>query len=161
MSDTLSIDVVGPSYWAYVATVMAECLEKVCHTKRIAPHLIPKGVYRDAKDFFRLVLESAGDSIPENPPASLNAYVIATDAIMSSAHSLPNTREGLGDRLEEYAELVDRLNTPGPLTADEVETARALQSFFAKLAQAGEAEVYESTLGFAPHFATLTLFPRH
>ena len=161
MSDTLSIDVVGPSYWAYVATVMADCLEEVYRTKRIEPNLVPKGVYRDAKDFFRLVLESAGDDIPENPPASLNAYVIATDAIMSSAHSFPNTREALGDRFEEYAELVDRLNSPRQLTSDEVETAKALNSFFAKLAQAGEVEVYENTLSFAPPFASLSLFSRH
>src|SRR5436309_2500997 len=100
MSDTISVDVVGPSHWAFVATVMADCLEEVARLRSTRSDLVPKRVYSDAKEFFRLVLQSVGSGVPDNPPASLNAYVIAADALRNSSNSFPQTRQELGTRLE-------------------------------------------------------------
>ena len=148
MSDTLSIDVVGPSYWAYMATVMADCLEQISISKQVRLNNIPSGVYRDAKSFFRLVMESVGKDVPENPPASLNAYVIAAYAVKESAEEEPETLDSLGEVLEDYSKLLDRLDKPGELDEHEVNTAKDLQQFFRELAQAGEAEIYERTVDY-------------
>ena len=148
MSDTLSIDVVGPSYWTYMATVMADCLEQISISKQVRLNNIPSGVYRDAKGFFRLVMESVGKDLPENPPASLNAYVIAAYAVKESAEEEPETLDSLGEVLEDYSKLLDRLDKPGELDEHEANTAKDLQQFFRELAQAGEAEIYERTVDY-------------
>jgi hypothetical protein len=158
MSDTISVDVVGPSYWAYVATVMAECLEEATRSKQVRVGLVPRGVYSDAKEFFRLVLQSVGNGVPDNPPASLNAYVIAADALRNSSDSFPRTREELGQRLAHYSELIDHLGQPRNLTTEEIEIATSLKEFFERLAQAGESEVYERTVDLEPPFLALS-FP--
>ena len=103
MSQTMSVGVVGPSHWVYMATVMAECLENVARTNRIEPNEIPVGVYWDALEFSGLALQATGDAVPDNPPASINAYVIAADALRRSSRDLPRTREDIDHRLEEYA----------------------------------------------------------
>jgi hypothetical protein len=157
MSDTLSVDVVGPSYWTYVATVLAECLERVAKTGRVQPDLVPKPVYKDVKEFFRLVLQSVGDEVPDDPPASLNAYAIAAEAIRRSSMQSPATREALGARLSEYARLVNRLSKPGELKENELEAVKSLQGFFVRLAQEGEAEVYETTFDLEPPFVAFSL----
>jgi hypothetical protein len=146
MSDTLSIDVVGPSYWTYMATVMADCLESIAATKRVQP--IPLGVYKDAQSFFKLVMQSAGTELPENPPASLNAYVIAAYAVKDSLDNEPKSLDSLGEVLEDYSNLLSRLDRAGELNERELETAKDLQQFFRELAQAGEAEVYERTVDY-------------
>src|SRR5580704_1412968 len=81
MSQTVSLGVVGPSHWAYMASVMAEKLQHVANAKQTVVGQIPVGVYRDAREFYRLVLEAAGDGTPVNPPASINAYALAADAV--------------------------------------------------------------------------------
>jgi hypothetical protein len=156
MSDTLSIDVVGPSYWTYMATVMADCLERISISQEVLPNSIPSGVYRDAKSFFGLVMQSAGKDLPENPPASLNAYVIAAYAVKESSDEEPKTLESLAELLEDYSTLLNRLDRPGELNEHEVNTAKDLQQFFRELAQAGEAEIYERTVDyFEPAFSNI------
>ena len=144
MSQTVSIGVVGPSYWSYMSAVMAERLEKEIRTKLVEPEDVPKSVYKSALRFFRLVLQAAGDTIPENPPASLNAYVIATKAVKESSKPLPKTDQELETCLRGYLDFVERLQKPRKLTKEELETAKALQKFFLQLKQQGEAEAYES-----------------
>jgi hypothetical protein len=148
MSDTLSIDVVGPSYWAYMATVMADCLEEISRSKEIRPEKVPRGVYQDAKKFFQLVMESVGKDLPTNPPASLNAYVIAAYAVKDSSQEELKTLDALGDRLRAYNELLDSLDEVRELDGQEVQTAKNLQLFFRELAEAGEAQIYERTVDY-------------
>lgn len=151
MSDTISVDVVGPSYWAYMATVMAECLEDISRSKEIRPEKVPQGVYRDAKKFFELVMQSVNKDLPENPPASLNAYVIAAYAVKDSSEDPPpTTLRELANRLEGYSKMLARLDEAGTLDDKDVRTARDLQLFFRELAQAGEAEIYERTVDLEP-----------
>lgn len=148
MSDTLSIDVVGPSYWTYMATVMADCLEQISSSKQVRANNIPSGVYRDAKSFFKLVMQSVGKDLPENPPASLNAYVIAAYAVKESSDQELKTLDSLEEVLDDYSKLLNRLDKPGKLKEHEIDTARDLQQFFRELAQAGEAEIYERTVDY-------------
>jgi hypothetical protein len=148
MSDTLSIDVVGPSYWAYMATVMADCLEEISRSKRIRHNQVPLGVYRDAKKFFQLVMQSVRKDPPDNPPASLNAYVIAAYAVKGSSDEDLTTLKDLGDRLKGYSKLLDRLNQAGSLNQQDAQTAKDLKQFFRELAQVGEAEIYERTVDY-------------
>lgn len=151
MSDTISVDVVGPSYWAYMATVMAECLKKFVEDEEVRPDDIPPAVYDGAKEFFDLVLEAAGDVFPENPPASTNAYVIASEALRGASKPFPATTQDLRAELERYSQFVDDLAEPRDLTgvADK-EMAEALKRFFLHLAEDGEAEVYEHSVRFEP-----------
>ena len=151
MSGTIAGDIVGPSYWAFMATVMAECLDKFINDEEVTPSDIPEGIYDGAKEFFDLVLEAAGDKFPENPPASINAYVIATDALRGSLKPFPTTSQDLKIKLERYAKFVRRLAKPRPLTNHEaVETATSLREFFLSLAQDGEAEMYERSIQAEP-----------
>lgn len=146
MPEILSFDGVGPSYWSYMANVMAECLSKILETKRIEGELggVPKGVYRAAQDFFRLVLEAAGDALPDDPPASINAYMIATESMRRSLRAVPQTSPELESYLKQYSSFIDeRLQHKGNLTDEELLTATSLQKFFLRLAQDGDAETYE------------------
>src|SRR5258708_3341505 len=130
MSRTLSVGVVGPGYWSYTASVMAECLDEITRTKHVDVARIPKGVYDQAQKFFRLVLETATDALPENPPASINAYVIAADVIRGASDPLPQTRKELDNRLERCAHFLGELRASRDITDAEVETATYLQKFF-------------------------------
>lgn len=153
MSDTISVDVVGPSHWAFMATVMAECLEKFIDTREVVPSDIPQGVYDDALDFFDLVMGAARGTLAEDPPASINAYVIATDALTGSLKPVPETSEALVSNLGRYAGFMGSLTEAHALSPDEVETAGSLRDFFRSLAKAGEAEVYVRTIQ-AEHLTT-------
>lgn len=148
MSQTISVGVVGPSYWTYMATVMAECLQKITQFNRIEPGQIPGGVFRDAVAFSRLALDATGNSTPDNPPASLNAYGIAAEVIRMSADDLVKSRKEVDQRLAAYADFIRKLGEPRALRERERETAHHLRTFFLNLKEQGEAEAYESSVAF-------------
>jgi hypothetical protein len=131
-----------------MASVMAQRLEKIANLKRVERDDVPKGIYSDVRELFRLVLQAADDVLPENPPASINAYVIALDAMMGAFQPLPKTRHELKDRLEEYSRLIERLGQSHTLDEQEVQTTKSLQKFFFKLHQDGESEAYEHRVYF-------------
>jgi hypothetical protein len=133
-----------------MATVMAECLENVARTNRIEPNEIPVGVYWDALEFSGLALQATGDAVPDNPPASINAYVIAADALRRSSRDLPRTREDIDHRLEEYAGFLRTLETPRELNQKESETVKSLRTFFSRLKEEGESEAYEKAVYLEP-----------
>lgn len=142
MSQTLTVGAVGASHWTYTAGVMARCLEQVIISRQ-TPLQIPKNVQRGAKRFLGLALQETSDQLPENPAASINAFKIAADAASETPSSAPKTREELGTRLGEYLGFIDRLNQPGALGTEELETAKALRRFFLCVYRDGEAERYE------------------
>lgn len=146
MSETISVGVVGPSHWSYMAAVMAQRLGVVVERRRLEAGDIPKGVYLDAKKFFHLVLEEVDGEPPENPPASINAYVIAADAVRG-AQSVPAAQD-VKQSLREYSGLLSGLQTPRDLTVDELNTAGALRRFFLQLRKAGQIEAYERRIRF-------------
>ena len=148
MSQTISVGVVGPSYWAYMATVMAECLDTITKSNRIETGLVPGGVFHDALTFSELALEATGSSMPANPPASLNAYGIAAEAIRRSFGDLPKNRKEVDQQLATYADFIRRLNEARTLHQRERQVAESLQTFFWDLKEQGEAEAYESSVGF-------------
>jgi hypothetical protein len=155
LSVTTSIGVVGPSHWTYMAAVMAHRLTRILEAKRVRPNDVPVGVHRDVQKFFHLVRQAAGNSLPQNPPASINAYVIASDAVRVASPSLPTSRQKLGDCFERYEQFVKGLNRPRALTVRDTRTAKNLLKFFLYLKQEGEAESYakafhqeEQPLGF-------------
>jgi hypothetical protein len=150
MSQTISIGVVGPSHWTYMATVMAQRLEKVANAGCFGPDAIPLGVSYDAREFFDLALQAARDVPPANPPASVNAYAIAADLVRASSRSVPNTREDIGSRLEQYNSFLSSLQQPRTLSEEELDTVRALQRFFDCLKEEGEAEAYEQGVFLEP-----------
>jgi len=146
MSKTVSVDVVGPSRWAYMASVMAEKLGQVAATKQTRAGQFPAGVYSDAREFYRLVLEAAGDGTPVNPPASVSAYALAADAVR--AERADATRAEVEQTLERQKALLDDLPKTRELSTNELETLTSLQSFFLWLKQEGESEAYESVVGY-------------
>jgi hypothetical protein len=150
MSETMSVGVVGPSHWAYTATVMAECLGEFIKEKRVFANEIPKGVFLDAKDFFKLVLQAIRGSIPDNPPASINAYAIATD-VVCNVSSVPSDQKQLDDLLSGYANLVVGLASEHELNDEELKKIVSLKEFFDRLARDGENEMYEQAIHFEPN----------
>jgi hypothetical protein len=129
-----------------MAAVMAQRLEVVIERRRLAARDIPEGVYLDAMKFFDLVLQEVGGKPQENPPASINAYVIAAHAVRE-AESMAAAQD-VKQSLKEYSGLLSGLQTPRDLTADELNTARALRKFFLQLRKAGQVEAYERRIRF-------------
>ena len=147
MSDSTSVTAVGPSYWTFMATVMSARLDRFISSREVTPSDIPEGVYQGAKEFFELVRGDTDGSRPKYLPAHINAYVIATDALRASLGPSPQSNQDLLAKLDRYAEFVDGLAEPHPLTEEsEVKTAESLRDFFRSLAQDGEAELYMSTI---------------
>ena len=143
MSRTTAIGVVGPSFWSYMASVMAERLVQVVQAKHVESGIVPKGVHSDAKEFFRLVLQAAQDTFTENPPASINAYLIAADAVKGASQTIRGDHDEVRKCLEHYSEFVKQLETPHKLEEDEQKTAQELRNCFLRLQQEGENEAYE------------------
>jgi hypothetical protein len=143
MSQTISVDVFEPGYWSYMAAVMAEQLQETIQLRRIDPERIPKGVYRDALQFFGLVLGAVGDSAPENPPASINAYLVAADVVRGSSRPTPISRQDLKALLGKYSSFVDALARSRQLGEEEVVTAIGVKEFFEQLHREAEASEYE------------------
>jgi hypothetical protein len=146
MSKTVSVGVVGPSHWAYMASVMAEKLQQIQTAGETGIARIPPSVYRDAREFYGLVLEAAGDSTPVNPPASINAYALASDAIR--AVTAGASRADVGEMLGKQKALLDRLQQPRRLDAEELQTLSALYGMFVWLKQEGESDAYEQSVAF-------------
>jgi hypothetical protein len=143
MSKTISVGVVGPSHWSYMASIMADRLGRIAETKTIEPSKIPRLVYTDALEFYRLVMQAAGDDPPDNPPASMNAYSIAADGVRASAPDQSSTPEEIHKTLADHLSLLECLTKQRPLDEHELETVKSLRRFFLWLKSEGETEAYE------------------
>jgi hypothetical protein len=142
MSETVPIAAVGPSYWIFMATVMATRLESFIKSREVISDEIPEGVYNGVKEFFDLVMGAAGDNRPKSPPASVNAYGIATVVLRGSLRPCPERSQDFLAKLDKYSKFIKGLDkTHSIADADELETATSLRDFFLGLAQDGEAEL--------------------
>lgn len=139
MSQTVPIDVVSRSYWAYVASAMAEGLGHILQSH--GPAAIPPRVYVDAREFFRLALEAAGDGLPTNPSASISNYILAADAARALPQR-PSDRTALRVCLEGYSSFLQKLESSGSVDPADEGTAGQLREFFVKVQQEAEAETY-------------------
>jgi hypothetical protein len=111
--------------------------------------VIPRRVYSDAQDFFRLALEAAGDTLPTNPSASISNYIIAAGA--AKALPQPSTdRAELQRRLQEYAIVVNQLQSGQNLAEHERRIAVTLKDFFAQVQREAEAEAYNRVVESDP-----------
>jgi hypothetical protein len=146
MSQTISVGVVGPSHWAYMASVMAEKLQKISEARRTTAKQIPAGVYRDAQEFYRLVLEAAGDGTPVNPPASINAYALAADALRTVC-AKEISRDEIEQTLGRQKALLENLQNDIELSSDELKTLSSLRDCFLWLKHEGETDAYERGVG--------------
>jgi hypothetical protein len=144
MSQTLSVDVVGPSHWTYMATVMAECLDQIAQAGSINAKPVPPGVYRDALAFWELALQATSGAVPNNLPA-LNAYVVASEALRRSFQILPS-RDDIDKQLVKYETVLKALGTPRTLDVEETKVVTGLKTFFERLKEEGESEAYTQTM---------------
>ena len=147
MSQTISVGVVGPSHWAYMASVMADKLQQMKAANRTDATRIPAGVYHDAIEFYKLVLEAAGDSAPKNPPASINAYAIAADAVRAVCSGV-HSRVEVEITLHQHRSLLESLQQPRAFDEHESETLSSLFDFFVWLKHEGESDAYERGVGY-------------
>ena len=145
MSRTMAVGVVGPSHWAYMAKVMAEALNKAVQKSLLVKTDIPAGVLFDAAHLSRLILEEArfrqGGEVPSNPPATINAYVIAQKAVERVVGYYPKKTETElllhGCRLitdffaDKFCSLGDETTLQG---------AAFMANFFSELCKMGEEE---------------------
>ncbi len=145
MSMTHSIGVVGPSHWSYMAATLAERLENILQKKRIEENSIPRGIYAVAKEFFHLIEQALRQNgTPENPPASIKAYVIASDATRSALETSPLSAKEIETSLARYVDFVNQLQHGRELTGEDLEIAQSLKRFFHQLYLDGESEAYEA-----------------
>ncbi len=145
MSKTLAIGVVGPSHWAYMARVMAEVLNRAVQKSCLVKTDIPVGVLYDAAQLSGLILEEAmfqetASLVPSNPPATINAYVIAKRAVGRVIGHYPNKKDTKllisGCRL-----VVDFANQSGKWRNPEaLRIIDFMSKFFHELSKMGEEE---------------------
>ena len=147
MSRTISVGVSGPSHWSYMATVLADCLEQTLASSQVQP--IPKGVYRDALGFLKLALEGSGDSLPRNPPASINAYAIAAEAAPAPT-SEPESRADLHQRLLSFEGLLKSFGEPRALDQEESKIVNDFRAFLQNLRAEGKSQTYEHAVRWEP-----------
>jgi hypothetical protein len=131
-----------------MASVMAEKLQEIANAKETVAGQIPVGVYRDACEFYKLVLEAAGDGTPIDPPASINAYALAADAVR--AVRADASRAEVEATLGSQQALLDGLQRTRLLSEEELETLSSLRAFFLWLKQEGESDAYERGVGCEP-----------
>lgn len=143
---TISAGVVGPSHWAYMAKEFEQSVGKMVILKRTEPNLISHSLYADAKEFFQLLSQSIRDDIPGNPPASANAYMIASRAIRTV--SSPGTRESPKKSIEDYLSFFERIQESRELDNEQLKVATSLQRFLHQLYIDGQSERYESRVKF-------------
>lgn len=148
MSENLLIGVVGPSFWSYTASIMADHLRHVIEQKATDPDHLLKGVFFSASEFFEGVLEAVGEVISINPCASLANYKIATDAILECTHPQLQNSAQIDDRLLKYSEFLRKLEDKRQLSDDELIVSQEMYQFFIQLEQAGEEETYSEAVGF-------------
>lgn len=146
MSKAMSVDVYEPQYWSYMAAVMSDRLRGAVASKRVEGDDLPLGVYRDSQRFFQLVLDATEGRPPKNPPASVNAYVLAADVVRSQSES--KDRTGVAFRLKQYAQFVTGLSNTRDLKPEEVRLAEELGQFFDELHREAEAAEYERIVDF-------------
>jgi hypothetical protein len=145
MSQTVPVDVVSRSYWAYVAAAIADGLAKILEGE--AATLIPTAVYSDAREFFRLALDATGDAIPKNPSASIANYIIAAEAVRAVQHAQAD-RATMRAYLQNYRAFLERLQSHGTVPAEDVGLATELKDFFFQLQQEAEAESYDRVVQY-------------
>ena len=149
MSQTVPAGVTSGSYWAYVASAMVDGLDQIIG-HHATPASIPKRVYVDAKEFFRLAIEGAGNTVPTNPSVSIANYIIAADAAKIEVTSEVQ-RVQLEARLQEFAGLLQKLERgAGPTGENETASAVALKDFFAGILHDAELESYERAFKVPP-----------
>jgi hypothetical protein len=168
MSQTISIGVVGPRYWSFMASRMADCLETVVQQGWLQQGSFPRNVLADALRFFDLVRQeltgitgtsrSSEQIALRNPEATFRAYELAQRAMNTLTSQGSHQQEISADRsdaLAGYAEracellkLIDNSQVPTRLESEQVDTAKALIRFFRQLNANGEAEAYKERVAF-------------
>lgn len=143
MSESVLVDVVGPSHWTYMSAVMAESLRRTIRDARFRRGQVPPAVQDEVLEFFRLALEGAGENVPKNPAVSATSYLIAADAVEASIGQMVAAFE-VEKQLTEYAQLLTRLfQVSSKLNKKELGTARRMRAFFERLREEGAAQMYQ------------------
>ena len=148
MSQTNSPGLVDASHWTFVAAAMAKALRSRAGGARPDESPIPRGIYRAARDFFRMVNEALESEVPTNPVGSAANYAIAARAVRVSAGTAPKTEEEYTRLLRRYSELLERLDpmqSNPPLSTEDLED---LAGFFKQIAEEGEAKAHEKYRSF-------------
>jgi len=136
MSRTISVGVVGVKYWEYMANAMVKCLDRIIIKAELK---IPLGVLHDAKKFFKIVLgQKTGDTMFDNPPARLNAHVIAWDVLKNRPDQISRTKKWADVHFRRFAKLLEKLGEPVALDEKDKKTVYDLRDFFAALVAAGK-----------------------
>lgn len=124
-------DITSPSYWSYMALVMARRFDRFVRDGYTDIKDIPLGVLDEAKRFFSIIFDGKGENgkPPKNPEESSNIELIATRVMPQ----IPKTLREVDLKLKEYAGFIDKIGTRRELERDETETAKELIQFFTNL----------------------------
>src|SRR5450631_3801480 len=106
MSTTVSMGVYGASYWSYMASDMVFGLRDAVRNRRLQEGDIPRNIFLSARKFFELALAATNNEPPSNPSASINAYVIASDAATGGSFTFSLSDKDLRDLLSRLSKFV-------------------------------------------------------
>lgn len=141
MSRVLNPSNIEVSYWRYPAFAMAEGLDTIIKNKAIKKGDIPKGIYLDIQEFFKLVLEAQAPGSGVNPLACIASYRIASGAFrhFKTDEEIKDIDSGLRSLWETFK----KLEKPRNFGEKEVLDLIDLKSFFYQIFRAAESETYE------------------
>lgn len=143
----MSVGVVGPSHWSYMAKEFARILGDILSSGRIEADSVPNSLYADASEFFGLLEQYVSAGVPPNPPASANAYMIAKRA-MQTAVAKSNHGADVRKSLRECVRFFRSTRNPRELNGEEIAVATSLQEFLQQLYLDGQSDTYESRVHF-------------
>jgi hypothetical protein len=129
-----------------MAKELARIIGGIVVQKRVDVNSVPNSLYIDAKEFFELVSQYLEEGVPRNPPASANAYMIATRAIRIA--SQPQSRAAIRQSLGDYLKFFNNIKKAGALDESQLEIAVSLQKFLDQLYRDGQAESYVERVKF-------------
>jgi hypothetical protein len=147
MSLTLSPGFVNSSHWTYIAAAMAEGLDKAADKSETSSDLFPGSVLQAAHEFFQTVSDAVENRNPANAAAMAANYFIAAQALRSIGPERESRKE-LKNVLQNYAKIVESLDTPHRMNGEETRYAKDLSRFFRCIAENGEMEAYEQHVSF-------------
>jgi len=141
MSRILNPNNINASFWRYPSFALSECLDIIIKNKFIKEDDIPKGVYLDIKDFFKLVLGAKTPKSDVNPLTCIANYRIASSAYRHSI-KVDETMD-VDQGLKKLSQTFDSLDNPRNLSSAEVEEIKMLKTFFDQIFHTAEMETYE------------------
>jgi len=134
----------APAQWLSAADLVASRMKQAAeHGAVEEEHAgIPAAIYHQVLAFLTLALEAKLNPHSPRFGRERGAYRLVAESVRKQSRPTPVKREKVVETVKEYKELLERFEKPGPLSEDDVDTARSAHDFFVRLSKEGEAEIF-------------------